>query len=104
MGVQDLDPRIHFALNCGAKSCPPIRAYSTPNLDSQLSRSAASFLCANEAISINQDDRAIKMSKLFLWYGCDFGSCDAEVLSRICGFIVKTNPDLAKSIEEASKL
>ena len=43
-----LDPRIHFALNCGAKSCPPIRVYSTPNLDSQLNRASASFLCADQ--------------------------------------------------------
>jgi hypothetical protein len=26
--VQELDPRIHFALNCGARSCPPIRVYT----------------------------------------------------------------------------
>ena len=47
----DLDPRIHFGLNCGAKSCPPIRVYSPKNLDSQLNRPAASFLCADEGIS-----------------------------------------------------
>ena len=46
----DLDPRIHFGLNCGAKSCPPIRVYSPTNLDSQLNRAAASFLCADEGI------------------------------------------------------
>ena len=27
--VKEVDPRIHFALVCGAKSCPPIRTYST---------------------------------------------------------------------------
>ena len=43
----ELDPRIHFALNCGATSCPPIRVYSSSNLDSQLDRAAASFLCAD---------------------------------------------------------
>src|SRR5690606_8820702 len=26
-----LDPRLHFALNCGAKSCPPIRVFSPAN-------------------------------------------------------------------------
>ena len=54
--VLDLDPRIHFALNCGAKSCPPIRVYSPPNLDSQLNRAAASFLCADEGeITLERD-------------------------------------------------
>lgn len=28
-----LDPRIHFALVCGAKSCPPIRIYTPENLE-----------------------------------------------------------------------
>ena len=27
LSLTELDPRIHFALNCGAKSCPPIRIY-----------------------------------------------------------------------------
>ena len=56
------------------------------------------------AISIDQGDRTIKISKLLLWYACDFGNCDAEVLNTICGFIGKTNPELAKSIEKGSKL
>lgn len=34
-----LDPRIHFALNCGAKGCPAIRAYATL----QMIRAAALF-------------------------------------------------------------
>ena len=38
-----LDPRIHFALNCGAKSCPPIRIYQSEKLDKQLEIAAKSF-------------------------------------------------------------
>ena len=30
---QKLDPRIHFALVCGARSCPPIRVYRPSNLE-----------------------------------------------------------------------
>lgn len=30
------DPRIHFALNCGARSCPPIRIFTPENLDEGL--------------------------------------------------------------------
>ena len=56
------------------------------------------------AIAIDQNDRTIKISKLLLWYGCDFGSSDTEVLNTISGFIGKNNPDLVKSIEEGSKL
>lgn len=36
--LRELDPRIHFALNCGAASCPPILAYTgdSHELDNQL--------------------------------------------------------------------
>ena len=35
--LKNLDPRIHFALNCGAQSCPPIRIYQSDKLDQQVS-------------------------------------------------------------------
>ena len=28
VALSSLDPRIHFALNCGARSCPPICVYT----------------------------------------------------------------------------
>lgn len=33
LNTKDVDPRIHFALNCGAKSCPLVRVYSADKLD-----------------------------------------------------------------------
>ncbi len=32
LALEKPEPRIHFALNCGAKSCPPIKTYSTENV------------------------------------------------------------------------
>jgi hypothetical protein len=34
--VKHLDPRVHFALNCAAVSCPPIVAYEADRIDDQL--------------------------------------------------------------------
>lgn len=42
--VQSLDPRIHFALNCGAHSCPPIAFYTPEKLDAQLDTAAKAYL------------------------------------------------------------
>ena len=36
LAVTNFDPRIHFALNCGALSCPPIRIYTAEKLDKQV--------------------------------------------------------------------
>lgn len=39
--IQQVDPRIHFALVCGAKSCPPIKLYTPENLDEGLDAAGA---------------------------------------------------------------
>lgn len=41
------DPRIHFALVCGSKSCPPIRFYDSSNLEEGLNLAAQAF-CLDE--------------------------------------------------------
>ncbi|MCS7055344.1 MAG: DUF547 domain-containing protein, partial [Thermoflexales bacterium] len=38
--VEPLDPRIHFALNCASRSCPPIGIYDPERLDAQLELAA----------------------------------------------------------------
>lgn len=47
--VSPMDPRIHFALVCGAKSCPPIKLYSSDTLQEALTGAAEAF-CASEVI------------------------------------------------------
>ena len=41
-----LDPRVHFALNCGAVSCPPIRAYEADGLDPELEATTRRYIRA----------------------------------------------------------
>ena len=42
--VDHLDYRLHFALNCGAKSCPPIAFYDPNHLNTQLDVATKSYL------------------------------------------------------------
>ncbi|MDF1666544.1 MAG: DUF547 domain-containing protein [Planctomycetota bacterium] len=70
--VLPLDPRIHFALNCGAFSCPPIRDYDAEKLDGQLNLASESFISQN--LSLVPDKKEIRLSRLFLWYARDFGT------------------------------
>lgn len=69
--VQQLDYRIHFALNCGAKSCPPIAYYSSELIDAQLDQATAAFL--RQGTEIARNSREIHVSKIFYWYYGDFG-------------------------------
>ena len=66
-----MDYRIHFALNCGAKSCPPIAFYTLEKLDKQLNDAMHSFIISETAIDMN--NKTIATSKLLYWYRGDFG-------------------------------
>lgn len=44
VALTSLDPRIHFALNCGARSCPPIRIYTQDRMETQLDLATKAFL------------------------------------------------------------
>eukprot|EP01041_Mallomonas_annulata_P003434 gene3434-6816_t len=80
--VLDCDPRIHFALNCGAKSCPPIAVYSPDTLDKSLDRVTKSFL--NDGVTFSDDkETEVTLSMIFKWYRVDFGNNDMDVLNWI---------------------
>jgi hypothetical protein len=66
------DPRIHFALNCGAASCPAIRAYEAEALDRQLEMATRVFLADPAGCRIEVETRTLHLSRLFHWYRRDF--------------------------------
>lgn len=66
-----LDPRVHFALNCGAVSCPAVRVYEGADLDASLDLAEKSFLGA-----VSRFDAAagvVETSRLLAFYAADFG-------------------------------
>ena len=66
-----MDYLIHFALNCGAKSCPPIAFYSFEKIATQLNNAMYSFIIAET--TIDKNTKTITTSKLLYWYRGDFG-------------------------------
>lgn len=68
------EPRIHFAVNCAAKSCPPLlnRAWTAANLESNFAKQAKSFINNSKYNTISADK--IQVSKIFEWYKEDFGN------------------------------
>ncbi|MGD2254097.1 MAG: DUF547 domain-containing protein [Anaerolineales bacterium] len=70
--LRDPDPRIHFALVCGARSCPPIAFYDGEHLDRQLDLAAASFINGGGA-SFDSQGSTLWISRIFRWYQRDFG-------------------------------
>lgn len=70
LAVSEIDYRIHFALNCGAKSCPPIAFYSHENMERQLETATLSFLEAETEIL--SSPKEVRVTRLFLWFKGDF--------------------------------
>jgi hypothetical protein len=65
------DPRVHFALNCGAASCPAIRSFEVDRIDDQLELSAETYLQGE--VEYDADADLARVPRLFLWYRGDFG-------------------------------
>ncbi len=69
--VDPLDVRIHFALNCAGRSCPPIQVYSAEKIDQQLDLAALNFV--NADLQIDAEQNTVHLSAIFKWYTGDFG-------------------------------
>jgi hypothetical protein len=71
LAVSTIDYRIHFALNCGAKSCPPIAFYSYSYIDKQFDLAAKSFLSAET--EFDDSKKELSVTKIMDWFRGDFG-------------------------------
>ena len=68
------DPRIHFALNCSALSCPvlPRTPFSGATLDAELERETKSFFARSENFRIDAATNTLWLSELLDFYPEDF--------------------------------
>jgi len=81
----EVDARIHFALNCGARSCPPVSSYTPTDVDEELEAAAEAFVEGSTFVDVRE--RTVTTSAIFRWYARDFGRTDEEVLGRIRGWM-----------------
>lgn len=96
LAVSKLDPRLHFILNCGAMSCPPIAVLGN-DPDRALQLAAAGYLAAEVSVTVTsesvsetsdatsavQSSCTLNLPKLLLWYGNDFGADLKQRLDQI---------------------
>lgn len=80
------DARVHFALVCAARSCPPLlaRAYRGDDLDAVLDANARAFLTDPRFNDLSDPARP-RVSRLFDWYAQDF----AAAAGSVAGFIAQ---------------
>ena len=83
------DGRIHAAVNCASRGCPPlppepIRALT---VDAQLTEAAGRWARTN---AYSTPTGCVQLSKVFEWYASDFGSGDAK--QNAVRFLVRYAP------------
>jgi hypothetical protein len=78
--IKSENPRIHFALNCGAESCPPVAIYKPESLDEQLDKAASEYLKKDSRYIPNENK--IFVTSLMNWFRGDFGN-DKGVLDML---------------------
>ena len=68
------EPRIHFALVCASKGCPPLRreAYRGVSLEQQLDDQTWRFFNDSRWFTYEQDSNTMYLSTLLWWYSFDF--------------------------------
>ncbi|WP_296618770.1 DUF547 domain-containing protein [Marivirga sp.] len=68
--VEETDGRIHFAVNCGATSCPYVAVYSAYELDKELDQITKQFLKRTTEYDEREDE--VNVTTLFSWFKGDF--------------------------------
>ncbi|KAM6978272.1 uncharacterized protein LKV04_013673 isoform 2-T2 [Tautogolabrus adspersus] len=83
VALPDAEPLIHFALNCGAKGCPPIKTYTPQDIDGQLRIAAEAFLENDDGCMVDSGKKEVRLSQIFKWYKADFGGTDEKLLKWV---------------------
>ena len=81
------DARIHFAINCASKGCPPLlnRSFSADDLDLVLDQLSDNFINGGKSTSFDAAKKEISTSSILDWFGSDF----VKSFGSIKGFISK---------------
>ncbi len=88
--LASVDPRVHFALVCASRSCPPVAVYTAEGVDEQLDQATRAFLRGG-GVQVMPNLGRVRLSRLFRWYAVDFGALPLALGSkhRLLRFIAR---------------
>ena len=90
------DPRVQYALSCGAIGCPNLRVepYDGVRLERQLNEQAMAFVNDPRCVSIDGD--RLVVSSLYRWHDVAFGGSEAAIIRHLKAFAA---PELAMKLQ-----
>jgi hypothetical protein len=95
------DPRVHYALSCGAVGCPNLQPepFEADRLEQQLSEAALAYVNHSRCIRIEGDQ--LGLSSMYRWYRDDFGGTDRDVINHLMAY---AEPDLAMKLQRFDRI
>lgn len=97
------EPRIHFAIVCASIGCPDLQsfAYVDSTLDDQLTLAARQFFHSPKHFEIQEDGSGIiiRISKIFSWFGDDFGAAKDDRVRFMLPFLDTSTAQKIKKAE-----
>lgn len=98
----EVDCRIHTALNCGSKSCPPVKKFSKEAVEEELDVVATAFFQNEENFSIQGN--VIRLNKILYWYRRDFGKSPAETVTTVSKWLPDSQQETVRHLVETGNL
>ncbi len=96
------EPRIHFAVNCAAVSCPPltVEAFDAAQLDEQLDARVRAFVADPRQLRLHVEDdtTVLELNRVLEWYAEDFGGVDG-VRDFLVPYLPPADRDAARTAE-----
>jgi len=83
--VDELDPRVHFALCYAMEGEPSIRLYHAEIIEEQLNIAGAMY--CEKFVEVRMMKRVIVLPHRIEWYSFDIGDTWAEILTFLCYFL-----------------
>lgn len=96
------DPRVHYAINCAAYSCPNLQteAWFAETLDADLDRAARAYVNDPRGVTIRRNG-TLQVSTIYKWFREDFGGSNDGVIDHLLEY---AEPQLKARIEAGSRI
>jgi len=87
LSVENPDCRIHFALNCGAKSCPPVKNFSVSAIEEELRIVAQAFCEQDHNVKVDDKTNTLHLTMILSWFRVDFAPSKKELPAKVVTFL-----------------
>ena len=96
------DPRVHYAVNCAAFSCPNLQtdAWFGETLDEDLDRAAHAFVNDPRGVTVRKNG-TLQVSTIYKWFREDFGGSNDGVIDHL---LEHAEPELAEKIQAKRRI